>query len=209
LDLVIVGGIASPTLYLVTDRQATRGRDLTSVVAECLDAGLRMVQVREKDLAASELLSLCRSLRDLTRRAGAHLYVNSDVVVAREIHADGVQRPHDRRILRADAPGLRIGGSVHALGEALAVEREGADFLVFGPVYDTPSKRAYGPPHGLAPLAKVIESVRIPVYAIGGITPERVREVRATGAAGVAVISAILSADSPADATRRFVDELS
>jgi thiamine-phosphate pyrophosphorylase len=79
---------------------------------------------------------------------------------------------------------------------------------VFGPIYDTPSKRAYGPPQGLAPLAKIVESVRIPVYAIGGITTERVGEVRAAGVAGVAVISAILSADSPADATKRFLDAL-
>jgi thiamine-phosphate pyrophosphorylase len=195
-------------LYLITDRKATRGRDLASVVTACLDAGLRMLQVREKDLGGPDLVSLCRALRDLTRRAGAQLYVNSDVAIAREVEADGVQRTHDRRILPADAPGLRIGASVHGLVEAMEVEREGADFLVFGPIYDTPSKRAYGPPQGLAPLAKVAESVRIPVYAIGGITPERVREVRAAGAAGVAVISAVLSADSPAAATRRFLDAL-
>jgi thiamine-phosphate pyrophosphorylase len=197
-----------PALYLVTDRKATRGRDLVSVVAECLDAGLRMLQVREKDLARPDLLSLCRSLRALTRRVGARLYVNGDIEVAREVRADGLQRPHDRLILPAEAQGLTIGASVHGVVEAMEVEREGADFLVFGPVYDTPSKRGYGPPQGLAPLAKVVESVSIPVYAIGGITPERVREVRTTGAAGVAVISAILSADSPADATRRFLDEL-
>jgi thiamine-phosphate pyrophosphorylase len=195
-------------LYLVTDRKATRGRDLISVVAECLDAGLRMLQVREKDLPGPDLLALSRSLRDLTRRAGARLYVNGDVTLAREVGADGVQRPHDRRILPADAPGLRIGASVHGIVEAMEVEREGVDFLVFGPVYDTPSKRVYGPPQGLAPLAKIVEAVGVPVYAIGGITPERVREVRAAGAAGVAVISGILSADSPADATRRFLDEL-
>jgi thiamine-phosphate pyrophosphorylase len=197
-----------PGLYLVTDRQATRGRDLAAVIAECLDAGLRMVQVREKDLARADLVGLCRSIRALTWRAGARLFVNGDLAVAREVGADGVHRPHDRRILPADAPGLRIGASVHGLVEAMEVEREGVDFLVFGPVYDTPSKRSYGPPQGLEPLAKVIDSVRVPVYAIGGITGGRVREVRAVGAAGVAVISAILSDDSPADATRRFLDEL-
>jgi thiamine-phosphate pyrophosphorylase len=197
-----------PALYLVTDRQATRGRDLVSVVAECLTAGLRMLQVREKDLAGSELFELCRSLRVLTRRAGAQLFVNGDVAVAREVGADGVQRPHDRMIAPTNAHGLTIGASVHGVVEAMELEREGVDFLVFGPIYDTPSKRAYGPPQGLAPLAKIVESIRIPVYAIGGITPERVGEVRAAGAAGVAVISAILSADSPADATKRFLDAL-
>src|SRR5207247_5136225 len=91
---------------------------------------------------------------------------------------------------------------------ALQAEREGADWLVFGPVYDTPSKRMYGPPQGLDKLARVAAAVRIPVVAIGGITPERVGEVRQAGARGVAVVSAILAADSPADATRRFLEAL-
>ena len=195
-------------LYLVTDRRATRGRELVGVVSECLGAGLRTVQVREKDLPRDDLLGLARQLRELTRRAGARLFINGDVGVAREVGADGVQRTHDRRIARADAAGLAIGASVHGLVEALEAERDGADFLVFGPIYDTPSKRDYGPPQGLEPLAKVVAAVRLPVLAIGGITPARVREVRAAGAAGVAVISAILAADSPGEATSRFLEAL-
>ena len=80
--------------------------------------------------------------------------------------------------------------------------------MLFGPVYDTPRKRAFGPPQGVLRLAEVVRAVSIPVFAIGGVTPERVGEVRATGAAGVAVISAILSAASPAHATRRFLEAL-
>ena len=75
-------------------------------------------------------------------------------------------------------------------------------------MYDTPSKRAYGPPQGLARLESVVRAVGVPVIAIGGITPERVTEARAAGAAGVAVISAILEAESPRDATLRFLDQL-
>lgn len=195
-------------LYLVTDRHATRGRELTGVVAECLDAGLRLLQVREKDLPPAELAALCRPLRELTRRTGARLFVNSNVEVALEVGADGVHRPQALVIVPEDAPGLSIAVSVHRASEAVEAEQDGAEFVVFGPVYDTPSKRWYGPPQGLDPLAKVVESVRIPVFAIGGITPERVPEVRATGAAGVAVISAILGADSPREATRRFLEAL-
>jgi thiamine-phosphate pyrophosphorylase len=79
---------------------------------------------------------------------------------------------------------------------------------VFGPIYDTPSKRAYGAPQGLETLARVARAVSVPVIAIGGISPQRVGDVRAAGAAGVAVISAILAAASPGDATRRFLDAL-
>ena len=195
-------------LYLVTDRHASRRRELTEVVAECLDAGLRLLQVREKDLAPAPLAALCRPLRELTRRAGARLFVNSNVEVALEVGADGLHRPHALVIVPEDAPGLAIAVSVHRASEAVEAERDGAEFVVFGPVYDTPSKRRYGPPQGLDALARAVESVRIPVLAIGGVTPPRVPEVRAAGAGGVAVISAILGADSPRDATKRFLEAL-
>jgi thiamine-phosphate pyrophosphorylase len=196
------------SLCLVTDRHQARGRDLVAVVGECLAAGLPAVQVREKDLGAGDLLALCRQLRDPTRQTGALLVVNDRVDVALAAGADAVQRTHaslpiaDIRTL-ADKR-LRVGASVHSLEEARAAAEAGADWIVFGPVYDTPSKRAYGPPQGLAALGAIVRAVSLPVVAIGGITPERVSEVRAAGAAGVAVISAILAADSPAEATRRF-----
>src|SRR5262249_59475636 len=98
--------------------------------------------------------------------------------------------------------------SVHSLDEARRAESDGADFIVFGPVYDTPSKWPYGPPQGLAALASVAGSVGRPVLAVGGITAARVAEVRAAGARGVAVISAILGARRPADATKAFLDAL-
>jgi thiamine-phosphate pyrophosphorylase len=199
-------------LTLVTDRTQTRGRELVTVVGECLAAGLPAVQVREKDLGAADLALLCRRLRGLTLDTRALLVVNDRVDVALAVGADAVQRTStslpvkdiralvDRR--------LRIGASVHSLPEALEAEVNGADWVVFGPVYETPSKRVYGPPQGLDKLARVATSVRIPVVAIGGITPERVREVKRAGARGVAVVSAILAAESPADATRRLLEAL-
>ncbi len=197
-------------LCLVTDRAQTRGRDLVTVVAECLAAGLPAVQLREKDLPAVELARLGRELRALTRRHAAVLVVNDRADVALAVEADGVQRTSASlpvTDLRAIADKrFRVGASVHSLEEAVAAAASGADWVVFGPVYETPSKRAYGPPQGLARLAAVARAVETPVIAIGGITPERVGEVRRAGARGVAVISAILAADSPADATRRFLD---
>jgi thiamine-phosphate pyrophosphorylase len=200
------------TLTLVTDRTQTRGRDLAAVVAECLAAGLPAVQAREKDLGAADLAALCRRLRDLTRAHGARLVVNDRVDVALAVGADGVQRTHaslpvaDIRAIAGRR--LAIGASVHSLDEAVDAERQGADWIVFGPVYDTPSKRRWGPPQGLERLGRVAAAVRVPVIAIGGITPERVAAVRAAGAAGVAAIGALLDTDAPGEATKRFLEAL-
>jgi thiamine-phosphate pyrophosphorylase len=199
-------------LCLVTDRQQTSGRDLVGIVAECIAAGLPAVQVREKDLGAADLAALCRRLLAIGTTTRWMLIVNDRVDVALAVGADAVQRTHvslpvkeirsivDRRLL--------IGASVHSLEEAVEAAASGADWVTFGPVYATPSKRLYGAPQGLASLERVVSAVRIPVIAIGGVTPERVAELRSAGAHGVAVISSILAANSPRDVTRRFLDAL-
>jgi thiamine-phosphate pyrophosphorylase len=198
-------------LYLITDRAASP-RPPAEVVEECLAAGLRAVQVREKDLAVRELLALADTLRDATQRHGARLIVNDRADVALAAGADGVQRTHTslpvaalRTITQA---GFLVGASVHSEPEAREAAAQGADFVVFGPVYDTPSKRRYGPPQGLAALEAVARSTERPVLAVGGLTPARVPEVLAAGAAGVAVIGAIYGAPRPADATKAFLDAL-
>jgi thiamine-phosphate pyrophosphorylase len=198
-------------LYLITDR-ATSPRPPADVVEECLAAGLRAVQLREKDLEARELLALADTLRAATRRHGARLIVNDRADVALAARADGVQRTHASlpvSALRAITPaGFLVGASVHAEAEARDAAAQGADFIVFGPVYDTPSKRRHGPPQGLAALEAVARAVDRPVLAVGGLTPERVAEALAAGAAGVAVIGAIYGAARPADATKAFLDAL-
>jgi thiamine-phosphate pyrophosphorylase len=199
-------------LCLVTDRTQTGGRDLVDVIRECLVAGLPAVQVREKDLGAADLAALCRAVRGPTADRGALLIVNDRVDVALAVGADAVQRTSTSlpiADIRAIADKrLRIGASVHSLDEGRAAEAAGADWIVFGPVYDTPSKRRYGPPQGIGALERLARAVDVPVIAIGGITPERVSDVCRAGAHGVAVISAILAAPSPADMTRRFLDRL-
>lgn len=198
---------------LVTDRAQTRGRDLVDTVLGCLAAGLPAVQVREKDLPAADLAALCRRLREPTRERGALLIVNDRADVALAVGADAVQRTHASLsvadIRAAVDKRLRIGASTHAPEEAVAAEAEGADWIVFGPIYDTPSKRRYGAPQGLRALERVAAAVRIPVIAIGGIVPDHVAELRRAGAHGIAVISAILASADPPAATRRFLEALS
>ncbi len=197
------------SLCLVTDRSVVTG-SLQEAVEECLAAGLRAVQLREKDLAPRDLLSLARKLRESTSRHGAWLFVNDRADVALAVGADGVQRTGSSlpvsSLRSISPPGFLIGASVHSVADARAAEPEGADFLFFGPVYDTPSKRRYGPPQGLAALERVASTVRLPVFAIGGVTPARVAELGRAGASGVAVIGALLETERRGDAVKAFLD---
>ena len=131
------------SLCLVTDRSMVTGA-LEEAVEACLAAGLKAVQLREKDLPARDFLSMAQKLRESTRRHGAKLFVNDRADVALAVGADGVQRAGSSLPVSAlrsiSPPGVLIGASVHSVAEALAAEPEGADFLFFGPVYDTPSK---------------------------------------------------------------------
>ncbi len=197
-------------LYLVTDRHATCGRPLPEVVEACLRGGLRAVQLREKDLGAAALLELAQTLRALTARYDARLLINDRVDVALAVGADGVHLPAAGLPVAVTrgliAPTGLVGVSTHSVVEAEVAARAGADFLVFGPVYATPSKRSYGCPQGETALATVCGQVRTPVFAIGGVTPERVRAVRVAGASGVAVIRALLQAGDPKRATQALLD---
>ncbi|CAG0987216.1 thiamine phosphate synthase [Geobacter sp.] len=199
-------------LYLITDRHQTVGRDLLAVVEEALAGGVRAIQLREKDLFPRELLELARAMRELTDRYGAKLLINDRVDVALAVGADGVHLgeasiPADvaQRLLGTER---LVGVSCHGLKGALAAERLGADFITFGPVYPTPSKAAYGDPVGVEQLAEAVGLLRIPVFALGGISRGNTSEVMAAGAAGVALISAIISAGNPTEEARAFLSLL-
>lgn len=198
------------SLYLVTDRRQTGGRPLVPLLREAIAAGLRAVQLREKDLATRSLLLLAEEVLNLTREHGAWLLINDRVDLTMALGADGVHLRSDslpvavvRRLL---GPDRVIGVSAHSVDEVVQAESEGADFAVLGPVYDTSSKRAYGPSIGLPPIQEASRRCRIPVFAIGGITAPRVHDVRRAGAYGVAVISSILTAECVASATRDLLD---
>jgi thiamine-phosphate pyrophosphorylase len=201
-----------PPLVLVTDRQATVGRDLVTVVEAALAAGLPAVQLREKDLPGRPLLALAERLRTATARTGALLLVNDRLDVAIAVEADGVHlgggsvpAPVARRLL---PPGRLVGVSTHAPAEVAAAAAGGADFCLFGPVYATPAKDAFGPPQGEDRLRAAVAAAPIPVLAIGGVGPAEAARVRAAGAAGVAIIRAILAAPDPSAATRALLAAL-
>ncbi len=200
-------------LLLVTNRHQTCGRSLPEVLRQAIAAGLPAIQLRERDVPTGELLSLGREVHALAAPCAVPLIINDRVDLVLALKVDGVHLRSDslpvssaRRLL---GPDRLIGISTHSVEEVRRANRDGADYIIFGPIFDTPSKRSFGPPFGLDLLAAVCHESTVPIFAIGGITCERVRDVRRAGAHGVAVIGALLTHDDIGEAVRAFTHTLS
>ena len=201
-----------PRVYLITDRQATGGRRLADVVATALRgagpaAAQVAVQLREKDLSGRALLQLACELRAIVSAAGAAFFVNERVDVALAANADGVHLPVSALSVsdvRRIAPHLCIAVSTHDLSQVESAAQAGADFVVFGPVFDTPSKRVYGPPKGLQGLERACASA-IPVIALGGIDNSNAESCIRVGAYGIAAIRAVMAVDDSAGTLARLL----
>lgn len=191
---------------LVTDRRMAGGEDaLLDAVAEAVEGGVNAVQLREKDLPEAELLPLARRLREVTARR-ALLLVNGPLEVALEAEADGVHLPeHAPAQGGGPDPHVIVGRSVHSVDAAGRAEREGAGYLVVGPVFETAS-HPEAQAGGLEIIRKVVSATRVPVLGIGGITSKNAADVMRAGASGVAVISAILGAEFPGVAASELRD---
>jgi thiamine-phosphate pyrophosphorylase len=193
-------------VYLITDRKIVP--DLVSSVEYALRGGVRAIQLREKDLSIRELLGLAYKLRELTQRYGARLFINDRVDVAIAVGADGVHLTTTSMptySVKRTWGGLIVGVSCHNEAEALEAEKEGADFITLGPIYETPSKIKYGPPLGLDIVRQVRAKTDIPIFAIGGVRLENIEEVLREGAYGVALISGIFSSRDIRKTTEQYV----
>ncbi|MBI5233289.1 MAG: thiamine phosphate synthase [Deltaproteobacteria bacterium] len=199
-------------VYLVTDRKVVGAKTLEHAIKEALECGVRAIQLREKDMETRGLLNLARRLREITSGYNALFIVNDRPDIALLTGADGVHlgqhsfSPADIRPLLGNKK--LIGVSTHTLKEALEASRNGADFITFGPVYATASKMPYGAPVGVAALKEVCERVSLPVYSIGGIDKNNIKEVMAAGAAGVSLIRAILGAPNIIRNTKEIIHEI-
>ncbi len=193
------------SLYLITDRCQTQGRPLIDVVRAALDGGIRAVQLREKDLGSCEMYRLALELCELTCEYGAKLFINDRIDIAMAVGADGVHLGVGSipvvEARKLAGPNLLIGYSSHSTAEARRAEADGADFVTFGPVYQTASKLSYGAPLGISALKDVCQTLSIPVFALGGVKPANVDEVLSSGAAGIALISAIIGTADPKNET--------
>ncbi|HWP34315.1 MAG TPA: thiamine phosphate synthase [Thermodesulfobacteriota bacterium] len=193
-------------------RRPRPGREPERLAAAILAGGAKILQLRMKGGAggwgAGAVLAAAKQLRRLTRDAGALFIVNDRADVALIADADGVHVGQEdlpyEEVRRLLGPGRLIGVSTHSVEEARAAEAAGADYIGFGPMFPTATKRDTRPVQTLERLQAVRAAVALPIAAIGGITAERIAAVRAAGADSVAVISAICDAADPTAATRRL-----
>lgn len=199
-------------LYVITDRHQCAPTLLVDVVSELLDAGIAAIQLREKDLNDTELMRLAQPIAELCRNYEAKLFINTNTDIALEVGAAGVHLPANaesvEKVKARTDDSLYVGCSVHSLDAAQKREMESADFVTYSPIYRTASKPGYGPAVGIACLTEVAESIKLPVFALGGITPARVAECLTAGAFGVTVMSGVMSPTRAKEQARRYLDVL-
>jgi thiamine-phosphate pyrophosphorylase len=191
-----------PVVHLITDRRLAPDLVARAEVAlASAPPGRIAIHLREKDLGGRDQLALARGLAAVCRARGQRLLVNDRLDVALAAGADGVHLP-SRGVPAADArrllgPAALVGVSCHSAEEVARARDGGASYATFGPIYDTPSKRPFGAPLGPGALAEAAR-LGLPIVALGGIDPERAREVAAAGASGVGAIRAWLEGDAAA-----------
>lgn len=207
-------------LIVVTDRgqAAAAGHDLVDVVAAAIAGGARTVLLREKDLPTRERTLLAESLAALLAPVDGVLLVAGDPTLGQTVGASGIHltanQPHWsafwRVVIRgSSAGGPVVGRSCHDLEELRAALVEGVDYVTFSPIWVTASKPGYGPGVGITGIAEAVAAVPdLPIYALGGVEPGRAAPCQAAGAAGVAVMGAIMRADDPAAVVHSLVAEL-
>ena len=196
-------------LYAITDRHQCASTPLTEVIAELLDVGVTAIQLREKDLNVGELTRLAQPIAELCRNYKAKFFINTNVNVAYNVGAMGVHLPANSASVvsvKAQVDGdFYVGCSVHSFDAAEKREAEGADFLTYSPIYPTASKPGYGPAVGLENLREMTSRVKLPVFALGGITPARTTECLTAGAFGVAVMSGVMSPENAGGRAKRYL----
>ncbi len=185
-----------PRLYAITDRRKFRA-GFTTVLEGILRRNVRMIQLREKDLGGRELYSLARQARELTEQYGALLLINERLDIAVAVGADGVHLPEKGLppgVVKDLFPHLLVGYSAHSLEGVLYAQKEGADFVTLSPIFRTES-HPEAEPLGLEELKRVSAKVNVPIYALGGVTQERIELCLKNGAYGVAGITMFLDGE--------------
>jgi thiamine-phosphate pyrophosphorylase len=181
-----------PLFYYITDRKRLSGIALIACIRRVLNWGVDFIQIREKDLPDRALYGLTCRVVDLARGTGCRILVNGRADIALAAGADGIHLPSSGLHISEIRPWVPkdfcVGASVHSLTETRHAGDQGADYVLLGHIFPTKSKLGYGAPLGLDYLQKVCDGASIPVFGLGGIVPESIQSVLASGAAGVAGI---------------------
>jgi thiamine-phosphate pyrophosphorylase len=195
-------------LYVITGEQFHPDRDYLEVIEEALQGGADIVQLREKNKTKKELLHLAKELRKLTTTYNVPFIVNDHLDIALAVDADGIHLGQDdlpleeaRKIM---GPEKIIGISTHALEEAVEAEKNGADYIGVGPVFETKSKVDVVDPVGLQYVKEVVAHTSVPFVALGGIKLHNVDDVLEAGAKRICVISEIVGAEDVKDTAAKF-----
>lgn len=195
-------------LYVITGEQFYPQREYLAVIEEAILGGADIVQLREKNKTKKELLEMAKKLKELCSKYHVPFIVNDHIDIALAVDADGIHLGQDdlplseaRRILGSEKI---IGISTHAIEEAIEAERNGADYIGVGPIYETKSKVDVVDPVGLSYIKEVVSQTTIPFVAIGGIKLHNLDEVLEAGAQRICVISAIVGAENVKEAASQF-----
>jgi thiamine-phosphate diphosphorylase len=196
-------------LYAILDTSFSKSRSPITILREFLAGGVRLVQLRAKELSSADFFSLAKEARQLAGDAGAIFIVNDRADIALACNADGVHLGQDDLPLRAArkllGPEKIIGISTHDLDQARSAELNGADYIGFGPIFGSTTKETGYSPRGLEMLREIRKAIKIPVVAIGGITESNVAEVWKAGADAAAIISDLMGAEDVGEKIRRVL----
>jgi thiamine-phosphate diphosphorylase len=202
-----------PPLYAILDAAYLGPRSLPELASGLLEAGVRLIQYRDKEGYSRKLFEAGIQLAELVHQRSGIFIMNDRADVALAAGADGVHLGQDdlpTEMARGLLPrGKIIGISTHSIAQVKDAEQSSADYVAFGPVFATGSKANPDPPVGLAGLAEARKATRKPLVAIGGVTIEQAKAVREHGADSIAVIQALLAAPDPAERARQFLEVLS
>lgn len=167
------------------------GNELVKQITALSAAGVKAIQLREKNIPAGDLRLIAKSFINKIGKSDTKLIVNERLDIAILAGANGIHSASngiENMYIRKFAPGVLSGRSVHSVSEAVKAERDGFDYILFGPIFRTPAKVKYGKPQGLKKLVEVCSSVKIPIFAVGGINQRRIKKCLNAGAYGVAAI---------------------
>jgi thiamine-phosphate pyrophosphorylase len=197
--------------YGIIDLGYVQESDITHVAERMIEGGVDLIQLRGKDKSLDVLAGYAARLHEITARSSTPLIVNDHAEIAREIPVEGVHVGQDDDSIevarRKAGRAVFIGKSTHSVEQALAAQREGADYIGFGPIFATPTKPDYAP-IGLADIKRVHAEVSLPIFCIGGINIDNLQGVIDAGAKRVVMVSALLKAQRTVDYARCATDML-